>query len=284
MAPSRTRLILLGTGNPNPDPHHQGCASLILVDDTPFLVDFGAGVVRQAAALTPEYGGTLPELKIHNLTTAFLTHLHSDHTLGYPDLILTPWVMGRATPLQVYGPRGTAKLTEHILHAYQADIRYRIEGLERGNAQGWRVNVHEFEEGVIYETNLVRVEAFRVQHGTMPNVYGFRFTTPDKVIVLSGDTTPCENLIRFGQGADILVHEVYAQKGFARRDPHWQAYHASHHTSTAELAQIARQLQPRVLVLNHVLLWGATEQDLLAEMAEGYDGKVVVGADLQVFA
>ena len=283
MTSSRTKLILLGTGNPNPDPHHQGCSLIILVDDTPFVVDFGAGIVRQAAALTPEYGGTIP-LQIHSLTTAFLTHLHSDHTVGYPDLILTPWVMGRATPLEVYGPQGTAEMTAHILRAYQEDIRYRVEGLERGNDQGWRVNVHEFDEGVFYETQTVRVEAFRVHHGTMPNVYGFRFTTPDTVIVLSGDTTPCENVIRFGRGADILVHEVYSQKGFGLKSAAWQAYHASHHTSTTELAEIACQVRPRLLVLNHVLFWGATEAEILDEIAQGYDGMVTIGADLQVIS
>ncbi|MCB9134877.1 MAG: MBL fold metallo-hydrolase [Anaerolineales bacterium] len=281
---THTQLILLGTGNPNPDPRHQGCALLLLVDDTPFVFDFGAGVVRQAAALTTEYGGPLAQLKIRKLKTAFLTHLHSDHTVGYPDLILTPWVMGRDNPLEVYGPVGTAMLTGHILHGYWEDIRYRVEGLERGNNQGWQVNVYEFDDGVIYETDLLKVEAFRVHHGTMPNVYGFRCTTPDKVVVLSGDTTPCENLITFGQGADILVHEVYSQKGFARKDPHWQAYHASHHTSTSELAEIASQLRPGLLVLNHVLFWGATEQEILEEIAEGFDGQVVVGADLQVFS
>lgn len=282
MGRTRTKLALLGTGNPNPDPHHQGCSSIILVDETPYIVDFGAGMVRQAAALTPEYGGPLDGLQICNLNTAFLTHLHSDHTVGYPDLILTPWVMGRNTPLEVYGPKGTAAMTEHVLHAYREDIRYRVEGLERGNDQGWRVNVHEFDEGLIYETHTVKVEAFRVQHGTMPNVYGFRFTTPDKVIVLSGDTAPCENLLQFGHGADILVHEVYSQRGFAQKEAGWKAYHASHHTSTSELAQIAIQLRPRQLVLNHVLFWGATAQEILDEITQGYEGKVIIGTDLQV--
>jgi ribonuclease BN (tRNA processing enzyme) len=283
MNSSRTQLILLGTGNPNPDPNHQGCSLIILVNEIPFVVDFGAGLVRQAAALTPEYGGKLHELSIQNLKTAFLTHLHSDHTVGFPDLILTPWVMGRDTPLEVYGPKGTVEMTHHILHAYREDIRYRVYGLETANDQGWRMNVHEFDEGVIYETETLQVKAFRVHHGTMLNAYGFRFTTPDKVIVLSGDTAPCENLIRFGQGADILVHEVYSQKGFARKDALWQVYHANHHTSTTELAEIARQLRPKLLVLNHVLFWGATEQEILDEIAQGYDGKVVVGADLQVY-
>ncbi|HLF89115.1 MAG TPA: MBL fold metallo-hydrolase [Anaerolineales bacterium] len=289
MKPSRTKVILLGTGNPNPDPKHQGCSLIILVDETPYVVDFGAGLVRQTAALTPEYGGALEdrrplvELQIPNLKTAFLTHMHSDHTVGYPDLILTPWVMGRDTPLEVYGPEGIVEMTDHILQAYQKDIHYRLQGLEHANDQGWRVNTHEIGEGMIYETDEVKVEAFLVRHGTMPNAYGFRFTTPDKVVVISGDTAPCENILRYSQGADILIHEVYYKKAFDRQSASWQRYHATHHTSTLELAEIARKTQPGLLVLYHMLLWGGSEQDLLDEIAEGYAGKVVVGADLQVF-
>lgn len=282
--PTRTKVILLGTGTPNPDPRHQGSALIILVDETPYVVDFGAELVRQAAALTPEYGGPLQELKLSELKTAFLTHLHSDHTLGYPDLILTPWGAGRDTPLEVYGPEGIETLTAHLLRAYAEDIAYRVNGMEQANDRGWRVNAHAYAEGIIYETSTVKVEAFPVQHGTMPNVYGFRFTTPDKVIVISGDTVPCENILRFARGADILIHEVYAQRGFARRPAKWQAYHQAHHTSTVELAKIARETQPGLLILYHTLLWGATEEEVLEEIAAGYAGKVVVGHDLDIFA
>ena len=104
MDKSRTKIIFLGTGTPNPDPEHLGASLVILVDEKPYLVDFGAGLVRQAARLTPRYGGAYPALEARNLKTAFLTHLHSDHPVGYPDLILTPWVMERDAPLEVYGP------------------------------------------------------------------------------------------------------------------------------------------------------------------------------------
>ena len=158
----------------------------------------------------------LHDLDLKNLTVAFLTHLHSDHTIGYPDLILTPWVMGRDKPLEVYGPDGIVEMTDHILTAYRDDIQYRLYGSEPANNQGWRVNAHEIEEGVVYEDDAVKVEAFLVKHGTWPNAYGYRFTTPDKVIVISGDTAPCENIIEYGRGADILIHEVYYQKGVRR--------------------------------------------------------------------
>ncbi|NIT61183.1 MAG: MBL fold metallo-hydrolase, partial [Aliifodinibius sp.] len=213
----------------------------------------------------------------------FLTHLHSDHTVGYPDLILTPWVMGRDEPLQVYGPEGVLNMTNHVLEAYQDDIKYRLYGLEPANNQGWQVNAHEIRAGMIYQDNNISVEAFLVNHGSWPTAYGFRFTTPDKVIVISGDTAPSENVATYSNNADILIHEVYYQKGFEQKDEVWKAYHAEHHTSTYELAEIANKAKPGLLVLYHILFWGATEADLLNEISEKYDGEVAVGTDLAVF-
>ncbi len=280
---SHVKVILLGTGNPNPDPNHQGPSILVMVGDTPYVVDFGAGLIRQAAALTSKYGGNLHELKIKNLKTAFLTHLHSDHTIGYPDLILTPWVMGRDKPLEVYGPKGTQELTEHILKAYRDDIHYRVYGLEPTNDLGWQVNVHEIEQGLIYQDDNVQAEAFPVKHGTWPNAYGLRFTTSERVIVISGDTAPCENIIKYGQDADMLFHEVYYKKAFDQKDELWQKYHADHHTSTQELAEIANQIKPKLLVLYHTLFWGGTEEEILAEIADVYSGEVLIGKDLAVY-
>jgi ribonuclease Z len=222
-------------------------------------------------------------MNVENIKRAFLTHLHSDHTVGYPDLILTPWVMGRDEPLEVYGPEGIAKMTEHILSAYQNDIKYRLYGLEPANDQGWRVIAHEIKEGKIYEDNNVRVEAFLVNHGSWPNAYGFRFNTPDKVIVISGDTAPGENIVNYSKDADILIHEVYYQKGFEGKDKFWKTYHSRNHTSTYELAEIANKAKPGLIVLYHILFWGATDEDLLNEISEKYNGKVVVGSDLDVF-
>jgi ribonuclease Z len=280
---SGTKVILLGTGNPNPDPKHSGPSILILVGEQPYVVDFGAGLIRQAAALMPKYGGKLEELDTKNLSIAFLTHMHSDHTVGYPDLILTPWVMERETPLEVYGPDGLNEMTENLLKAYRDDIKYRVYGLEPANDTGWRVNVHEIKEGVVYEDTNVKVEAFLVQHGTWPNAYGYRFTAPDKVIVISGDTAPCKNIIEYGRGADILIHEVYSKKGFNEMDGHWKIYHESHHTSIEKLAEIANETKPGLLVLYHTLFWDASEDEILEEISREYDGPVIVGKDLQVF-
>jgi ribonuclease Z len=279
-----TKLVMLGSGNPNPSPNRSGSALAIVVKEQAYIIDFGAGLVRQAAALSPRYGGNIKALDVKNIRTAFLTHLHSDHTVGYPDLILTPWVMGRNAPLNVYGPEGLNKMTKHILEAYNDDIKYRLYGAEPANNQGWRVNSHEFfKEGVIYTDSLVKVEAFPVPHGSWPAAWGFRFTTPDKVIVISGDTAPSDKVIKYAKGADILVHEVYSKKGFDVRSAFWQNYHSKQHTSTLELGEIANKVKPGLVVLYHVLDWGASEQELLDEIATSYKGKVVVGRDLDIY-
>ena len=279
-----TKVVLLGTGNPNPAPSQSGCSVAIVVNDEPYIVDFGPGLIRQAAAMSPRYGGNIKGLDVKNIKRAFLTHLHSDHTTGYPDLILTPWVMGRNEPLEVYGPEGINNMTKHILEAYKEDISYRLYGYEPANNQGWRVNSHEFtKEGVVYKDSNITVEAFPVSHGTWPNAWGFRFTTPDKVIVISGDSAPSDKVTEYAKDADILIHEVYYKKGYDTKNEFWRKYHARNHTSTLELAEIAAKAKPKLIVLYHILFWGGTDDDLLKEMTEKYKGKVSVGKDLDIY-
>jgi ribonuclease BN (tRNA processing enzyme) len=276
----RTRVVLLGTGTPNAEPERSGSALAIVVDETPYLVDLGPGVVRRAAAAR-ENG--VDALRPSNLRTAFITHLHTDHTLGYADFIFTPWVLERDAPAEVYGPKGLKQMTEHLLAAYEQDIRIRIDGLEPANNAGYKVNVHEIEPGLIYEDERVRVTAFPVHHGSWSQAFGFRFDTPDKTIVISGDARPSPGIAANCQGCDILIHEVYSQAGFEGRQPIWQRYHSSFHTSSLELGEIAAAAQPGLLVLYHQLLWGSTPSQLLEEIARVYDGRVEYGDDLDVF-
>lgn len=282
-ASDRTQVVMLGTGTPNADPERSGPAVAVVVNDTPYLVDFGPGVVRRAAAMSPTWGGPIAGLEVKNLRYAFLTHLHSDHSAGLSDLILTPWVLERDRPLELYGPDGIEEMAAHVVKAYRADIDYRVYGLEPANNEGWRVNAHTVEEGVVFEDENVKVEAFRVRHGTWPNAYGYRFTTPDRVIVISGDVAPDEAVERYAKGADILIHEVYSVEGFRKRDPYWQKYHSTNHTSAHELGELASRAEPRLLVLYHVLFWGASEETVLREVREKYDGGVVLADDLDVF-
>ncbi|NQU88661.1 MAG: MBL fold metallo-hydrolase [Mariniphaga sp.] len=280
---SQTKVVLLGTGTPNPDPEHSGGSVAIIIGTTSYIVDFGPGLVRQAAKMSPRYGGEFEALLMKNLKIGFLTHLHSDHTVGFPDFLLTPWVEGRNEPLKIFGPVGTKNLTDNILEAYNADIDYRLNGLEPANDKGWRVRTKEFtNDGVIYKDSLVKVEAFKVEHGSWTNAFGFRFTTFDKTIVISGDTKPCENILKYSKGADILIHEVYSYSGWLKRNEFWQKYHRANHTSTYELGELASNAKPGKVVLNHMLFWGASEKELLKEISEKYEGQVICGRDLMV--
>jgi ribonuclease BN (tRNA processing enzyme) len=277
---TRTRVVLLGTGTPNADPDRSGPALAVVVNEQAYLVDCGPGLVRRAAAA---HRGGIGALAVKRLSHVFITHLHSDHTLGYPDLIFTPWVLGRSVPLEAYGPPGLADMTDHILKAYDEDIRIRIDGLEPANTTGYKINVHEVGPGLIYEDENVSVTAFPVKHGSWQHAYGFRFESADRTIVVSGDTAPCASLVEHAKGCDVLVHEVYSQAGFEHRTPEWQEYHTSFHTSTTELADIARKVRPKLLVLTHQLFWGTSPDEIVDEIRQSYDGEVRCGNDLDVY-
>jgi ribonuclease BN (tRNA processing enzyme) len=274
------RVVLLGTGTPNADPDRSGPALAVVVKGHAYLVDCGPGVVRRASAAHLK---GVSALAMENLTHVFITHLHSDHTLGYPDLIFSPWTLGRHEPLEAYGPPGLKEMTRHIREAYREDIKIRTDGLEPSVADGYLVNVHEITAGVVFQDEHVRVIAFPVKHGSWKHAFGFRFETADRTIVISGDTAPTPTLIEQAKGCDVLVHEVYSQRGFATRPPEWQRYHSSFHTSSAQLAAIASEVKPKLLVLTHQLFWGTTPEELLAEIGRDYDGEVRCGADLDVY-
>lgn len=179
-----TKVILLGTGTPIPDPERFGPSLAIKIAEKIYIVDFGPGVVRRATAAG---------IKTSQITKAFLTHMHSDHTTGYPDLIFTPAVEGRNQPLEVYGPEDIKSMTHHILAAYNLDIEERNKGLEPTPMDGYKVKVQEINPGVIYSDNEVSVEAIHVKHGLW-SAFGFKFITPDKTIVISGDKLQHPNL------------------------------------------------------------------------------------------
>jgi ribonuclease Z len=169
------------------------------------------------------------------------------------------------------------------MKAYEQDIDIRTNGLEPANKTGYKVNAHEIKPGVVYRDRNVTVKAFPVSHGSWKQAFGYRFETPDRVIVISGDCTPSASVVENCDGCDVLIHEVYSQAGFATRPPEWQRYHANFHTSTRELAEIARKAKPRLLVLYHQLFWGVSEEDLLKEVRESYGGNVVSGRDLDIY-
>lgn len=275
------RVVLLGTGTPNADPERSGPAVAIVRGSDSYLVDAGPGIVRRAASAARN---GITALAAPRLKTLFITHLHSDHTVGLADLIFTPWVLERTDPLTIYGPPGTKDMVKHLLAAYKADLRNRIDGLEPANETGHRVIVHEVKAGVVYRDSNVVVRAFGVPHGDWKHSFGYRFEAPERSIVVSGDARASDDVVKACDGCDVLLHEVYSAERFRTRPPEWQAYHARAHTSTTELADIATRARPKLLVLYHQLYWGTTDDGLVQEMrAAGYNGRVESGADLRVY-
>ena len=280
---SETKLIILGSGTPNPDPERYGSGYAVVVNDDAYIVDFGPGIVRRISAMSPTWGGEFPSMELENINIAFLTHIHSDHSGALADLILTPWIMGRDEPLNLYGPEGLKAMSENITEAYIDDINYRLYGSQPANKLGFTTNVTEIsDDGTIFKDNNIEVIAFKNAHGDFKNSFGFLFITDDKRILFSGDTAVSNNLMKYGKNLDILVHEVFSSETFVNKTKDWQIYHQAHHTSSIDLGIIADELQPKKLVLSHILFWGASEESLLKDVRKNFNGETIIAADLMV--
>lgn len=272
----RTEVILLGTGMPYPDPKASGPATAVVSGGQFLLFDVGAGVMRQINAAG---------LPITGPQALFITHLHTDHTFGYAELVLTSWIMRRRAPIKIYGPPGLRKMSEKLLAAYAEDIRIRTEGLEREIPGAYKVDVQEIRPGVVYDVNGVRVTAFPVQHGSWKHAYGYRVDAADRSIVISGDTRPSESLVSASKDVDVLVHEVYCEKYLAKEErpggEFWPQYMREFHTSDVELGELAQRIKPKLLIMTHIIRLRASDDELLAGIRKGgFSGNVVVGKDL----
>jgi len=288
---SKTQVVMLGTGTPLPDPDRAGPSTALIVNGTAYLVDAGTGVVRRAAAARDR---GIKALEPKNLKIAFLTHLHSDHTLGLADLILTPWTMGRTEPLELYGPPGTRSMAQHLLEAYAVDIKTRTEGLERSSPSGYRVNVHEIAAGLAYKDANITVTAFDAHHGSIP-AYGYRFEAPDRTVVIGGDGSGKNEAPENCRRCDVLIAEAYTVASFEMVSPQWKQYRQAFHPSSKELANVANKTKPATLVLYHIGNAGCdqvgtqacrdagSEMQLLAEIRKLYKGRVVAARDLDVY-
>jgi ribonuclease Z len=265
-------VLLLGTGYPRPDPERAGPSTAVLFGDKWFVVDAGRGTTMRVA-------GT--DLKYANLRGVFLTHLHSDHTAGLPDLFNTSWQFGRkTTPLLLYGPPGTRKLAKAMLDFFAEDIRLRRDVLEKHPAAGARIETHIVREGVVYDDGEVKVTAFVVDHKPVQHAYGYRFEAAGRSVVISGDMRPNPNLLKYAKGADILVLEAYLPEHFDKVDtPEVAARLKSYHTSAEEAGRIAAAAGVRTLVLTH-LIPGNADETFRERASRAFKGEVVVGRDL----
>jgi ribonuclease Z len=299
----RTRVVLLGTGTPVPDPDRSGPASVIVVDNTAYLLDFGPGIVRRAESAALQR--RIPAVEPGNLRIAFVTHLHSDHTAGYSDLIFSGWTSGRTVPLEVYGPSGLAAMTEHILQAYRVDIETRTNpnGPMRDAGRfpdAWKVNTHEIRAGVIYKDDKVTVTAFATKHAM--ESYGYRFDTPDRRIVISGDTNPLDETVKACDGCDVLIHEAQSVELLPKLPASIQSFVAKYHTTTEQLGELAKKAKPKLLIVYHTISFPpgtaparllppnagadalyASPEMLQREIGSRYSGKFVIGKDLDVY-
>ena len=269
-------VTLLGTGYPRPDANHAGPATAIVAGDKWFLVDAGRGATMRVA-------GT--QLKYETLRGVFITHLHSDHTAGLPDVFITSWQFGRkTTPLPLYGPAGIQQLSDAMLRFFAYDIHMRRDVIEKHPAAGATIKTHVVREGVVYDDGDVRVTAFEVDHAPVKPAFGYRFESGGQVIVVSGDTRPNANLIRFAKGADILVQEAYLPEHFDKVDnPAVAAKLKAYHTSAEEAGEIAAAAGVKMLVLTHLIPAGA-EKTFAERAAKTFHGKIIVGDDLKTIA
>ena len=268
----RFEAILLGTGYPRPDAQHAGAATVVIAGDKWFLIDAGRGATMRIAAT---------DLKYDKLAGVLLTHLHSDHTAGLPDVFTTSWQFGRkARPLDLYGPPGIARLSHAMLEFFSDDIHIRRDLVEKHPAAGATIVNHVVEPGVIYDDGVVKVTAFEVDHRPVVPAYGYRFDCGGRSIVISGDTRPTPNLVRHARGADVLIHEAYLPEWFEKVDtPEVAARLKYYHTSAEEVGVVARDAGVKTLVLTHLVPAGEDEK-YRERASRAFKGKLIVGNDL----
>lgn len=272
-ASDSTIIVTLGTGTPRPLPDVMGPATAVIVGQRVFLFDAGEGVERRLAAA---------RLPINGVTALFVTHLHSDHVLGLADLVFTSWNSGRDQPFPVFGPLGTKAMLDHLYEAFAVDIKERE--FDYGVAGGYRVSAHEIAPGVAYDSAGVRVTAFPVEHGRL-TAYGYRIDTPTRSVVISGDTRPCETLVRMATGVDVLIHEIQPSGPVqlaGRPSVDWAKYIAGHHTTAIQLGVLAARAKPKLLIVSHNGRRAPAAQ-LLTDIRRAFSGNVVIAEDLQRF-
>jgi ribonuclease Z len=252
------KVTLLGTGTPMVKTDQWGPSTLIQAGNENLLFDCGRG----ATLRLKQAGVSLTEIN-----AVFLTHLHSDHVVGLPDLWLTGWFLGRATPLNVFGPAGTKAMFDHLSQAFQFDIRVREAPPSGLPAEGVKVAVTEIEEGVVYLRDQLKVTAFRVDHGRVEPAFGYRIDYGPRSVVLSGDTKYSPNLVKFASGVEVLIHNVWVEK---------KGTVLTSVSSPEDAGKAFSEVKPKLAVYSH---YNSTE-GLLARTRTEYSGPLLIGKDL----
>ncbi len=267
------KVTLLGTGNPRPVMTRFGPSILVEAGKEKLVFDCGRGATQRLYQLN---------ISFSEITALFLTHLHSDHTVGIPDLWLTGWVMGRATPLAVWGPEGTKAMMDHLQQAYAFDIHIRRDVDTKLPGAGVEVIARDIEEGVVYNSGGVKVTAFLVDHGEIKPAFGYRVDYGGHSVTLSGDTRPSENLIKFAQGTDVLIHEVIDPETFGETissDTRSQRNAIiEHHTTPEQAGIIFTRVKAKLAVYSHIV--PPDVPNVIPHTRKTYAGPLEVGEDL----
>ena len=269
------RITLLGTGCPQVDQRRFGPASLVCAGEQRFLIDCGSGVTQRLLGA----GSSGAELD-----AVLLTHLHSDHVIDLYQLIISSWHQGRGRPQCIFGPAGTRAFAEATMELWRREREQRIEWERRASTAALELDVVEFGEGWIWDAGGVRIAAFEVDHRPMQPAFGFLFETDGCRVVFSGDTTVCDNLIAWGKGADLLVHECFIHREMVARrggriDQGLENV-ATYHTLSSEVGKVASKAGARALLLNHFVPVAFDPDALVAEVTADFAGPVVIGEDL----
>jgi ribonuclease Z len=282
-AQAETRVIILGTGTPVPDANRSGPGVAVITNGEAYVFDAGGGMVKKAMQAWSKYD--LAELYPQDIKYLFITHLHSDHIQDIAELSGHRW-WGRQQRLSVYGPKGLSEYVGHMNDMLTIEADIRAAGTPEQlvtDRHGYLANATEIEDGIVFSNQDITVEAFTVPHGEIRPAFGYRVTTADKTIVISGDTTYSEALAEKARGADILIHEVYSGDQLSRQSEFWQDYHGHSHTSGEQVAAIANIAKPDLVVLYHILFFNASAEDIVGEVKRTYDGDVVMANDLDMF-
>jgi len=279
-AKPRTRIVFLGTkGGPRVGLGRSNPANLVVVNDTPFVIDCGMGVSRQLVAA----GVPLETVKY-----IFISHHHSDHNLEYGNLVYNAWATGLSTPIHSFGPKGIEAMTKTFFELNRFDIETRIEDEGRPDLRKLLIAKDITEDGVVLQTADVKVTAFRTPHPPITDNFAYKFETPDGVVVFSSDTNYNPQLAEFAKRADVLVHEalylpwvdrlVTRVKNGATLKKHL----LESHTAAEDVGRIADAANVKVLVMSHLVPDDpdVTDDDWRSEAAKNFKGRIVVARDL----
>jgi ribonuclease Z len=265
------RICLLGTGGPELTEGRQGAATLVEANGQELLFDAGRGVMQRLYEC---------RIKIPDVREVFLTHLHSDHIEGLPNLWMAGWfLLRRPGPMTFHGPVGTLAMAKGMEAFFAHDMVARVQGTD--TPEGLRFQVQEFSaDGIVYQREGVRVTAFAVEHRDGNPAYGYRIDYRGRSVVLSGDCTYTPNLVEHARGADVIVHNVFATSaGIMAHNPNERMV-ALKLASPEQVAAIFSETKPRLAALSHVIRIGLHDDDVIRRIrAAGYAGPLTMGLD-----